>query len=187
MTDRETAWQAAESAASVLGPEADVLASVDSAGLGGSTAAVLRRAARNPGAMTSAVLKFWANVAMAGPVATARWLGVDAPPQVPVPEDDKRFADRTWSDNPAFFALRQGYLATSQLVTEVLAAGSGDAVDDAKARLAAGFMLDAKARLAAGFMLDAIAPTNFFFTNPAAIKRAMETGGASVAAGARNF
>ena len=175
MTDRETAWQAAESAASVLGPEADVLASVDSAGLGESTAVVLRRAARNPGAMTSAVLKFWANVAMAGPVATARWLGVDAPPQVPVPGDDKRFADRTWSDNPAFFALRQGYLATSQLVSEVLAAGSGDAVDDAKARLAA------------GFVLDAMAPTNFFFTNPAAIKRALETGGASVAAGARNF
>ncbi|HEY6296171.1 MAG TPA: alpha/beta fold hydrolase, partial [Streptosporangiaceae bacterium] len=175
MTDRETAWQAAESAASVLGPEADVLASVDSAGLGGSTAAVLRRAARNPGAMTSAVLRFWANVAMAGPVATARWLGVDAPPQVPVPEDDKRFGDRTWSDNPAFFALRQGYLATSQLVAEVLAAGSGDAMDDAKARLAA------------GFMLDAMAPTNFLLTNPVAIKRAMETGGASVAAGARNF
>src|SRR5579863_9066028 len=175
MTDRETAWQAAESAASVLGPEADVLASVDSAGLGESTTAVLRRAARNPGAMTAAVARFWANVAMAGPVATARWLGVDAAPQVPVPEDDKRFADRTWSDNPAFFALRQGYLATTQLVADVLAAGSGDAVDDAKARLAA------------GFVLDALAPTNFFFTNPAAIKRALETGGASVAAGARNF
>ena len=57
----------------------------------------------------------------------------------------------------------------------MLAAGSGYAEDDAKARLAA------------GFMLDAIAPTNFFFTNPAAIKRAMETGGVSVAAGARKF
>jgi polyhydroxyalkanoate synthase len=175
MTAQETAWQAAESAASVLGPEADLLASVDLAGLGESTAVVLRRAARNPGAMTAAVARFWANVAMAGPVAMARWLGVDAPPQVAVPEDDKRFADRTWTDNPAFFALRQGYLATSQLVADVLAAGSGDAVDDAKARLAA------------GFMLDALAPTNFFFTNPAAIKRALETGGASVAAGARNF
>jgi polyhydroxyalkanoate synthase subunit PhaC len=125
--------------------------------------------------MTAAVLRFWANAAMAGPVAAARWLGVDTPPQVPVPVDDKRFADRTWSDNPAFFTLRQGYLAASQLVEEVLAAGSGDAVDDAKARLAA------------GFLLDALAPTNFLLTNPAAIKRAMETGGASVAAGARHF
>jgi polyhydroxyalkanoate synthase subunit PhaC len=175
MTDREVAWQAAESAASVLGPEADVLASLDSAGLGEATAAVLARAASNPGAMTAAVFRFWANLAMAGPVAAARWLGVDTPPQVPVPEDDKRFADRTWSDNPAFFTLRQGYLAASRLVDDVLAAGAGDAMDDAKARLAA------------GFLLDALAPTNFLVTNPAAIKRALETGGASVAAGARNF
>jgi polyhydroxyalkanoate synthase len=175
MTTSETAWQAAESAAAVLGPEADVLASVDSAGLGQSTAAVLRRAARNPGATTTAVLRFWASVAMAWPVATARWLGSDTPPPVPVPEDDKRFADRTWTDNPAFFALRQGYLAASKLTEEVLAAGSGDAMDDAKAALAT------------GFLLDALAPTNFLLTNPAAIKRALETGGASVAAGARNF
>ncbi len=175
MSARETAWQAAESAASVLGPEADVLASVDSAGLGEATAAVLARAARNPGAVTGAVLRFWANVTMAGPVAAARWLGVDTPPQVRVPEDDKRFADRTWADNPVFFTLRQGYLAASQLVEELLAAGSGNAMDDVKARLAA------------GFLLDALAPTNFLLTNPAAIKRALETGGASVAAGARLF
>ncbi len=174
MTVNETAWQAAESAASVLGPEADVLASLDAAGLGEATAAVLRRAATNPATM-AAVLRFWANVTMAGPVATARWLGADTPPQVPVPEDDKRFADRTWTDNPAFFTLRQGYLAASQLVQEVLAAGSGDAMDDAKARLAA------------GLMLDALAPTNFLLTNPAALKRALETGGASLVAGARNF
>ena len=171
----ETAWQAAESAAGVLGPEADVLARVDGAGLGQAALAVLWRAAQQPGPAAVATARFWTSVAMAGPVATARWLGLDTKPPVHVPEGDKRFADPAWSENPAFFALRQGYLAMSQLVWQVLAAGSGDAVDDAKARLAA------------GFMLDAIAPTNFFFTNPAAIKRAMETGGASVAAGARNF
>ena len=48
-------------------------------------------------------------------------------------------------------------------------------------------MADSKAELASGFLLDALAPTNFLLTNPAAIKRAMETGGASLAAGARNF
>jgi len=57
----------------------------------------------------------------------------------------------------------------------LLAAGAGDA------------MSDAMAQLATGFLLDALAPTNFLFTNPAALKRAFETGGASVAAGARNF
>src|SRR6202050_4572664 len=157
MTAQETAWQAGESAAAVLGPEAGVIASVD--------AARLAPARRREGA----------GAALAGRVATARWLGVDAPPPVPVPDGDKRFADRTWTANPAFFALRQAHLAASRLVVDVLAAGAGDPVDDAKAALAT------------GFLLDALAPTNFLLTNPAALKRALETGGASVAAGAGHF
>jgi polyhydroxyalkanoate synthase len=175
MAAHETAWQAAESAAAVLAPEAEVLASADSAGLGQSTLAVLRRAARHPAATGSATLRFWASVALAGPVAAARWMGVDAAPPVPVPEGDKRFADRTWNDNPAFFTLRQSYLAAAQLMTELLAAGAGNEMDDAKAKLAT------------GLLMDALAPTNFLFTNPAALKRAMETAGASLAAGAGNF
>ena len=59
--------------------------------------------------------------------------------------DDKRFADPAWSENPAFFAVRQGYLAASQLVSDLLAAGAGDLAGDAKARLATGFLLDALA------------------------------------------
>ena len=95
---------------------------------------------------------------MAGPVAAARWMGMEAPPPVPVPESDKRFADKTWSDNPAFYALRQAHLATSRLVSELLEAGSGDDVDDAKAALAT------------GFLLDALAPTNLASWNPEVIK-----------------
>ena len=135
----------------------------------------MQRAAQQPAVVGAAWQRFLTSVAAAGPVAAARWLGVEAPPPVAVPDGDKRFADKTWTDNPAFFALRQGYLATSQLVSDLLEAGSGDATDDAKARLAA------------GFLVDAIAPTNFLLTNPAALKRAFETSGASVAAGARQF
>ena len=152
----ESAWQAAESAASVLAPDADVFGSVDGAGLGQATLSVLWRAARQPAATTAATMRFWSGVAMAGPVAAARWMGMKVAPPVPVPEGDKRFADRTWSDNPAFFAIRQGYLAASRLAGELLDAGSGDAMDDAKAKLAT------------GFLLDALAPTNFLLTNPAA-------------------
>src|ERR1700677_2360626 len=172
MTVRETARQEAESAAGVRGPEADVLASMDAAGLGEATLAVLGRAARQPGAMAAATMRFWTSAAMAGPVAAARWFGQDVAPPVPVPEGDKRFADRTWSDNPAFFALRQYYLAASQLADYMLAAGSGDGVDDAKAALPT------------GFLLDALAPTSFLFTNPTALKRALEPAGASVLTGA---
>ena len=134
MTAQETAWQTAESAASVLAPDADVLGSVDAAGLGASTLAVMRRAAAKPTATASAAMRFWTSMAMAGPVAAARWMGMDAAPPVPVPENDKRFADRTWTDNPAFYAIRQVHLATSRLVSELLEAGSGNATDDAKDR-----------------------------------------------------
>jgi polyhydroxyalkanoate synthase subunit PhaC len=175
MTAREKAWQSAEEAAAVLGPEADLLASADAAGLGQATLAVLLRAARNPALTGAATLRWWATATMAGPIATARWLGLDAAPPVPVPEGDKRFADKTWTDNPAFFTLWQNYLAASQLMTDVLTAGAGDAMNDSKAKLAT------------GFLVDALAPTNFLFTNPAVLKRAFETAGASLAAGARNF
>jgi polyhydroxyalkanoate synthase subunit PhaC len=175
MTTENAASQAAESAAAGLGPEAGIFASADAAGLGASTFAVLRRAARKPGKTAAAGLRYWTSLALAGPVATARWLGVDAAPPVPVPESDKRFADRTWSDNPAFFATRQVHLAGARLVEDLLAAGSGDRVDDAKAALAL------------GFLVDATAPTNFLATNPAALKRVLETGGASLVAGAANF
>ena len=80
MTAHETARETAESAADVLAPEAGLLASVDAAGLGQSTLAVLRRAAGNPAATASAALRYWTSVAMAGPVAAARWLGADAAP-----------------------------------------------------------------------------------------------------------
>jgi polyhydroxyalkanoate synthase len=175
VTAYETARETAEAAAEVLAPDADILASLDAAGLGESTLAVLRRAAMHPSAMASATLRYWTSVAMAGPVAAARWLGVDAPPPVPVPERDKRFADPTWTDNPAFFAVRQAHLAASRLVSDLLEAGAGNPVDDAKAQLVG------------GFALDALSPTNFLLTNPAALKRMLETGGTSLVAGAGHF
>src|SRR6266568_1470374 len=107
MTAQETAWHTAEAAAASLAP--------DAAGLGSSTFSVLRRAAGKPTATASAAMRFWTSMAMAGPVAAARWMGMDAPPPVPVPDRDKRFADPAWTDNPAFYAIRQVHLATSRL------------------------------------------------------------------------
>ena len=174
MTRQEAAWAAAEAAAEALAPEAGQFASVDLAGFSESLLSVLTRAARQPGDVAAAMMRYSASLARIGPVAAARWLGAEAEPPVPVGAD-KRFADPSWNDNPAFFALRQAYLAGIQLADDVRAAGAGEAV------------ADAKAGLAADFLRDALAPTNFLLTNPAAIKRAIETGGASLAAGAGNF
>src|SRR5947208_16381655 len=112
MTEQERAWQAAEAAAGALAPDADVFGSVDAAGLGSSTFSVLRRAANKTTATATAALRFWTSMAMAGPVAAARWMGMEAPPPVPVPEQDKRFAAPSGSDNPALFARPQAKTTT---------------------------------------------------------------------------
>ena len=76
---------------------------------------------------------------LVGGCRMSAWLGMDVKPPVHVPEGDKRFADPTWSENPAFFAVRQGYVAASQLVSDLLAAGRatwpGPGQANAKSRL----------------------------------------------------
>jgi polyhydroxyalkanoate synthase len=174
MSAQETAWQSAEDAAGALAPEADVLGRLDMASFGESIIAVLARAASRPGEVASAFLRCSVSLAQVWPAAARRWLGQPAPPPVPA-EPDRRFSDPAWEDTPAYFTLRQAYLASRRLSEDLLAAGRGNPV------------ADGKAGLAAGLFFDAAAPTNFLPTNPAAVKRAFETGGASVARGARNF
>src|ERR1700727_848444 len=169
-----SAWQVAQDAADVLAPEVELVADLDMASFGGSLIAVLNRALEHPARIAEANLQLWVNLARIGPFALARAAGADTPPPLP-PGRDKRFADPAWDDNPAFAALRQAYLAARQFSADLLAAGQGDQVSDGKAELAA------------SFLLDACSPTNFLATNPAALKRAFDTGGISLAAGARNF
>jgi len=159
----------------VLGPESGLFAGVDPADFAISTLAVMARAAARPDQVARALPRFGAAVAAAWPTAVSRWLGSEATPAVPVDAADRRFADPTWAGSPPFFALLQAYLAAVRLSDELLAAGRGDP------------LADQKAEIAVHFALDALAPTNFLPTNPAALKRAFETGGASVAAGVRNF
>jgi poly[(R)-3-hydroxyalkanoate] polymerase subunit PhaC len=178
---REPAWQAALDASEALAPETGLLARLDPADLGQSVLRVLGRAAQRPAEVAAAWARYGAALAALGPAATARWLGsaahlaAHAPASVPAATGDRRFADPAWESHPGYFAVRQAYLATGRLAQELLAAGRGDR------------LTDEKARLAAAFIMDAAAPTNFLATNPAALKRAFDTGGASVLAGARNF
>jgi len=102
--------------------------------------------------------------------------GIIAGDSSPAPANgDKRFSDVAWTENPVYRRLGQGYVA--------LAAGAHRMVDDAG--------LDAletqRAHFAVGLLADALAPTNGLLTNPAALKRAFDTAGASLLRGARNL
>jgi polyhydroxyalkanoate synthase len=145
LTAPQSPWQAGEQAADALGPEAGLVARMDLAGFAGSVGAVLSRAALRPDAVGSATFRFAASLARIGPAALSRWAGRDAEPPLPADPKDRRFADPAWEANPAFFALRQWYLAARRYAEDLLAAGAGDPAADAKAQLVTGLLLDAVA------------------------------------------
>jgi polyhydroxyalkanoate synthase len=162
-------------AASVLAPEQGLLADIDPALFGQAIATAALRAARDPVGGTTLGLRLAADLVSTSFAAWDRLLGGSAAGPVTLDPKDRRFADPAWQDNPAFFAVRQAHLAWRQWVFGLLARSNPDPVTDGKARLAL------------SVVADALAPTNFLPTNPAALRRAFETGGISVLRGTRNF
>jgi polyhydroxyalkanoate synthase len=87
---------------------------------------------------------------------------------------DKRFADPAWSDNPVYRRWAQLYLTTAESALRL--------VDD-YATGGADWREVEEARFVANALISALAPTNTLVGNPAALKRALETGGRSVVRG----
>ncbi|MGY1616064.1 PHA/PHB synthase family protein [Geodermatophilus sp. SYSU D00691] len=94
----------------------------------------------------------------------------------PAPKD-RRFADPAWTANPAYRRLLQEYLAVTgslgRLVDE-FETGGADWREVEQVR----FVVNA--------LTSAMAPTNTLLGNPAALKRAFDTGGASLRRGLGN-
>jgi polyhydroxyalkanoate synthase len=171
----DTPREVAERAAGVLGPESDLFEDLDAAGFGDALTRALRATALSPAEPAQAALRLATDLARTPVVALTRWLGREIEPPVPVDPKDRRFADPAWTTNPAFYSVRLAYLAACRFAREAVGSAS---VDPDTAR---------KSTLALDLLLDALAPTNFLPTNPAALKHAFDTAGASLAKGARNF
>ena len=91
---------------------------------------------------------------------------------------DRRFADPTWSRNPAFRRLSQSYLAFSTFLGRLMDILDSDPANWRQAE---------NARFAVNLLVSSLAPTNALLTNPAALKRAFDTGGKSLLAGLANW
>ena len=91
---------------------------------------------------------------------------------------DKRFIDPAWAENPLYKRVMQGYLAWRKAMHDLVDIG-GHADGDWKTA--------SQERFGITLLTEALAPTNLLPGNPAAIKRAFETGGASLFNGLRNF
>ena len=132
----------------------------------GRPADVLSSTARLNADLWRSALESWSQ-------AGQRWLGAaELPAGRPA---DKRFAAPEWHNNPAYRSLKEAYLLASDWL---LRQSEADDLDEAE-RQRLTFHLRQ--------FVDAMSPSLILFSNPAALRRAMETGGASLADGARNL
>lgn len=91
---------------------------------------------------------------------------------------DKRFTDPAWTENPVYRGIMQSYLAWRSGMHDLVGAG-----DEANGN----WKSAAQQRFAVSLLTEALAPTNTLLGNPAALKRAFDTGGRSLLNGMRNF
>ncbi len=155
---------------------------VDWAGVAHALRVVWLRSMADPRVAMSAALAFNADAIRSAAEAWNEagrrfWFGAEAAPTPAAkpPAGDKRFASPEWDGNPVFRTLRDLYLMASDFL---LRHGADDAMDEAE-RQRINFHLRQ--------FIDATSPSLLLMTNPVALRRAFETGGASIADGARNL
>jgi poly[(R)-3-hydroxyalkanoate] polymerase subunit PhaC len=166
--------QASDSGANGLDPDWGLGATADPVAFGAARAGLGKRLAGDPGLVAGATTRFATGLLQIGAAVAARTVGAKTAGPISTVERDARFSDPAWEANPAFFGLRQCYLLFGRTMKELASAATDDE-------------LAGKAEFAVGQLVDALAPTNFLLGNPAALKRAFETGGASVARGVTRF
>ena len=108
--------------------------------------------------------------------AARRAAGVELEPLIEPERGDRRFKDPAWSEEPVFDYLKQAYLLAARQATELVEKAEG--IDEGT-RTRALFFTQA--------YLNALSPANFAFTNPEAIRRAIDTGSISLLSGLANL
>lgn len=105
-----------------------------------------------------------------------RSLGMPSEDLVKPHADDTRFSDPQWQDTASWDIAKEWYLLFTHQMQDMLYATPGMANKD---------------RRRAAFWwrkwLNAMAPTNFLWTNPVAMRKAIETNGESLVKGMQNF
>lgn len=128
-------------------------------------------------AAANLVLTMWREATETWIGTAARWWGLApaAPAKPEGAEADRRFDAPEWEEHPFFQLLKQSYLALSR---HLLQEAERQAVDPAERQQLVFYLRQ---------FLDAMSPTVFLATNPAALRKAWETGGSSVTDGLRNL
>ena len=88
---------------------------------------------------------------------------------------DKRFTDPAWQENPLYRMCLQSYLAWTKSVAQFVE------------ELGLDRRIKERVRFAASLVTDAMAPTNTLLGNPAALRRILDSRGASLLTGLQNM
>ncbi len=152
---------------------------VDWAAVSAALRTVWLRALRHPGTLAKAAVEMNASIlraaADAWTEATRAWMaGAALAPAVPK-DADKRFAAPDWHANPAYRTLKDAYLLASDWL---LHQGEADDMEPAERQ---------RLQFHLRQFVDAMSPALMLVSNPVAMRRAVETGGASVASGLQNL
>jgi poly[(R)-3-hydroxyalkanoate] polymerase subunit PhaC len=88
---------------------------------------------------------------------------------------DRRFSDATWKESALHSGMLKAYLAW------------GDAVSGFVDKTSLSNIDKSRAHLVTEILIDAVAPTNAMLTNPAAVRKFVDSGGRSVWSGLKNY
>src|SRR6478672_4785243 len=88
---------------------------------------------------------------------------------------DKRFSDPAWKESGLHSGLLKAYLAWGEAISGFVDKTNLSEVDKARAHLIT------------EILIDAVAPTNAMLTNPAAVRKFVDTGGESLRQGLKNY
>ncbi|KAB2914452.1 MAG: alpha/beta fold hydrolase [Dechloromonas sp.] len=105
-----------------------------------------------------------------------RGLGMPSADVIKPNADDARFADPIWTDSASWDIIKEWYLAFTRHLEDMLFETPG--LSDKERRRSAFWLRN---------WLNMVAPSNFFWLNPAAMRRFVETNGESLKQGWENF
>ncbi|PKO87624.1 MAG: alpha/beta hydrolase, partial [Betaproteobacteria bacterium HGW-Betaproteobacteria-10] len=105
-----------------------------------------------------------------------RAVGIPSADVIQPNADDARFANPVWTDSASWDIIKEVYLAFTRRLEDMLFETPG--LSDKERRRSAFWLRN---------WLNMVAPTNFFWLNPVAMERCVQTNGESLKAGWENF
>lgn len=103
-------------------------------------------------------------------------MGASVEPVISEEKGDRRFRHEAWQDQPVYNLIKQSYLLSSKWVRDLVTDVEGLDKQDAQ-----------KVAFFTERYLDSLSPTNFAATNPAVIKKTIESNGENLVKGLKNM